>query len=183
MLTPANQPDPQVTAPDFELPGTDGATYTRDAVRGKNGLLVMFLCNHCPYVKAVIARLNDDCRALQAQGFGCVAIMSNDTVQYPEDGFDRMQAFAAQHGLCFPYLYDASQAVAHAYQAVCTPDFFGFNRDLQLRYRGRLDPYGLKDAPAQQRERELLDAMTGLRVSDAVPAGQSPSIGCSIKWR
>ena len=127
MQTPSNQPDPDVLAPDFQLPCTDGTTLTRDAVSGPNGLLVMFLCNHCPYVKAVIARLNDDCRELQAKGIGCVAIMSNDTVHYPADSFDRMREFAAQHGLCFPYLYDESQTVARAYGAVCTPDFFGFD--------------------------------------------------------
>lgn len=183
MQTPSHQPDPDFLAPDFQLPGTDGSTVARDAVRGPDGLLVMFLCNHCPYVQAVITRLTDDCRELQSQGIGCVAIMSNDTVQYPADSFERMQAFAAQHALCFPYLYDESQAVARAYGAVCTPDFFGFNRQLQLRYRGRLDPYGIQAAPAQGRQRELVDAMSGLVRSDTVPPAQSPSIGCSIKWR
>ena len=183
MQTPSNQPDPDFAAPDFRLPGTDSTIMTRDALRGPNGLLVMFLCNHCPYVKAVITRLNDDCRELQSFGIGCVAIMSNDTVQYPADSFEHMLAFAARHGLCFPYLYDESQAIAHAYGAVCTPDFFGFNRDLHLRYRGRLDPYGIGPAPAQGRQRELVDAMSGLVQSDAVPPAQSPSIGCSIKWR
>ena len=183
MQTPSHQPDPDLLAPDFRLPATDGSTVARDTVRGPHGLLVMFLCNHCPYVQAVIDRLNDDCRELQSRGIGCVAIMSNDTVQYPADAFPHMQAFAEQHHLCFPYLYDESQAVARAYAAVCTPDFFGFNRDLQLRYRGRLDPYGIRPAPAQGRQRELVDAMVSLVHSDALPPAQSPSIGCSIKWR
>ncbi|MCW5641342.1 MAG: redoxin domain-containing protein [Rhodoferax sp.] len=114
MQTPSHQPDPDLLAPDFRLPATDGSTVARDTVRGPHGLLVMFLCNHCPYVQAVIDRLNDDCRELQSRGIGCVAIMSNDTVHYPADAFPHMQEFAEQHRLCFPYLYDESQAVARA---------------------------------------------------------------------
>jgi peroxiredoxin len=168
-------------APDFTLPGTDGQRWTRDAAVGAHGLLVAFICNHCPYVQAIIDRLVRDARALQDAGIGVVAISSNDVGAYPQDSFENMRAFAQQHGFTFPYLYDESQEVARAYGAVCTPDFFGFNRDLQLEYRGRLDASGRQPAAPDSR-RELLEAMQQIAVTGRGPAEQSASIGCSIKW-
>lgn len=169
-------------APDFILPGTDGQRWTRDAIVGPHGLLVAFICNHCPYVQAIIDRLVRDARALQDAGIGVVAISSNDVVAYPEDSFEHMRAFAQKHGFSFPYLYDETQEIARAYGAVCTPDFFGFNRDLQLEYRGRLDASGRQPAAPDAR-RELLEAMKQVAATGRGPAEQTPSIGCSIKWK
>jgi peroxiredoxin len=169
-------------APDFTLPGTDGQRWTRDAIIGAHGLLVAFICNHCPYVQAIIDRLVRDARALQDAGIGVVAISSNDVVAYPEDSFEHMREFAQQHGFTFPYLYDESQEVARAFGAVCTPDFFGFNRDLQLEYRGRLDASGRQPAAPDAR-RELLEAMRQIAATGRGPAAQTASIGCSIKWK
>ena len=169
-------------APDFELPGACGQVWTRDAVLGPNGLLVMFVCNHCPYVQAVLDRIVRDARELQAAGIGVVAISSNDTAAYPEDSFENMQRVWREKALPFPYLYDASQAVAHAYGAVCTPDFFGYNRDLELQYRGRLDASGRQAAPAGAK-RELRDAMLLVASTGRGPGEQNASIGCSIKWK
>ena len=169
-------------APDFTLPGTDGQRWTRDAIVGAHGLLVAFICNHCPYVQAIVDRLVRDARELQDAGIGVVAISSNDVVAYPEDSFDRMREFAKRHGFTFPYLYDESQEIARAYGAVCTPDFFGFNRDLQLEYRGRLDASGRQPA-APDAKRELLEAMKRVAATGHGPGEQTPSIGCSIKWK
>jgi peroxiredoxin len=169
-------------APDFSLPGTDGRTYTRADVTGPNGLLVMFICNHCPYVKAILDRLINDCRLLTEAGIGCVAIMSNDPALYSEDSFENMATLAATKHFPFPYLYDETQAVARAYDAVCTPDFFGFNANLQLQYRGRLDASG-KAPAAPDARRDLLEAMREIGRSGRGPAEQIPSMGCSIKWR
>jgi peroxiredoxin len=169
-------------AADFDLPATDGKRYTLDAVRGPNGLLLMFLSNHCPFVKAVIDRIVRDCRELQAHGIGSVAIMSNDTATYPEDSFDNMQRWATELDFPFPYLYDETQAVAKAYGAVCTPDFFGFNAGLELQYRGRIDAAGRNPAPPDAR-RELFEAMLEVARTGKGPQDQTPSIGCSIKWR
>jgi peroxiredoxin len=168
-------------AVDFDLPGVDGRRYTLADVRGPKGLLVMFICNHCPYVKAVADRLVDDVRKLQAAGVGAVAIMSNDTANYPADSFDNMKLFAEQHGFPFPYVIDQTQAVAKAYGAVCTPDFFGFDADLGLQYRGRLD--ASKTAAAPNAERELLNAMLKVAETGRGPREQIPSMGCSIKWK
>ena len=168
-------------APDFSLPGTDGKTWTLADVAGTRGTLVMFLCNHCPYVQAIIRPLAADAAALKALGVGVVAIMSNDTLAYPEDGFDNMKRFAAEHGLGFPYLYDQSQGVARAWGAVCTPDFFGFDAGLGLQYRGRFDASGRQALPGARRE--LLEAMSLVAETGHGPAEQTPSIGCSIKWR
>ena len=126
-------------APDFDLPATDGKRYTRDVLAGPNGLLVMFICNHCPFVKAVLDKLVRDAGELKTHGIESVAISSNDPADYPEDSFDNMRALALRMRFPFPYLWDESQAVAKAYGAVCTPDFFGYNSKLQLQYRGRLD--------------------------------------------
>ena len=168
-------------AVDFSLPGIDGKTYSLADVKGPNGLLVMFICNHCPYVKAVIDRIVADCRALRDDGVGAIAIMSNDAVNYPDDSFDNMKLFAARHGMDFPYVIDETQEVARAYDAVCTPDFFGFNSDLGLQYRGRLDASRRETVPDARRE--LLEAMRQVARTGAGPAEQIASMGCSIKWR
>jgi peroxiredoxin len=169
-------------APDFTLPGTDGRDWSRDELRGPNGLLVMFICNHCPYVLAVIDRIVRDAAALKQSGIGCVAISSNDAEAYPQDSFERMQDYAREHGLNFPYLHDAAQHVARAYGAVCTPDFFGYNAGLELQYRGRLDASG-RQAAAPDTRRELLEAMREVAATGRGPAQQTASIGCSMKWR
>ncbi len=169
-------------APAFRLRGVDGREYGLEDVRGPKGTLVMFLCNHCPYVQAVAERLVRDVAALQAEGIGAVAIMSNDTEAYPEDSFDKMKLFAARYGFTFPYLIDPTQAVARAYDAVCTPDFFGFDAALGLQYRGRLDASRREAGPPDAR-RELYEAMLAVAAGGPGPAEQIPSMGCSIKWR
>ena len=173
---------PGMTAPEFRLPGVDGKTWTRETCRGAKGLLVMFICNHCPYVQAVRDRIIRDAKELQALGVGVVAISANDPVAYPEDSFDNMAAVARQHAFPFPYLYDESQDIARAYGAVCTPDFFGFNAKLELQYRGRLDASRRDPAPPGAR-RELFEAMKSIAATGTGPSEQLPSIGCSIKWK
>lgn len=169
-------------APPFTLPGIDGRSWSLDQVRGAKGTLIMFICNHCPYVQAVADRMVRDAKDLQALGIGIAAIMSNDVEAYPEDSFDNMKLFAARHGFTFPYLYDESQQVARAYDAVCTPDFFGFDADLGLQYRGRLDQSRKQAAPVDVR-RDLFEAMRQVAETGHGPVGQTPSMGCSIKWR
>ena len=169
-------------APAFELPGTDGRRHTLASLAGPKGLLVMFICNHCPYVKAILDRLIRDCQELQTLGIGVVAISANDTAAFPEDGFDNMKQLARAKAFPFPYLFDEDQAVARAYDAVCTPDFFGFNNKLELQYRGRFDASRKETAPADAR-RELFEAMKQVAETGRGPAEQIPSIGCSIKWR
>jgi peroxiredoxin len=169
-------------AADFSLPGTDGKTWALEDCRGPNGLLVMFICNHCPYVKAVRDRLLRDTRELRDLGINSVAIMSNDPSLYEEDSFANMQAVAREFDYPFPYLLDGSQAVARAYGAVCTPDFFGYNKDLELQYRGRLDA-GTPGVVPPDARRELFEAMRRVAESGQGPAEQLPSMGCSIKWR
>ncbi len=169
-------------APAFRLPATDGKVYALDELRGPNGTLVMFICNHCPYVKAILDRLVRDARELASLGIASVAISSNDAVSYPEDSFERMKEVAAAHHFPFPYLYDESQEVARLYDAVCTPDFFGFNRDLELQYRGRLDASGREPGPATA-HRELFEAMKAVAETGCGPPDQIPSMGCSIKWK
>ena len=169
-------------AVDFDLPATDGKRYRLHDVRGRNGLLVMFICNHCPYVQAVLDRIVRDAADLAALGVASVAISSNDAATYPEDSFPRMKEVAAAHDFTFPYLYDESQDVARLYGAVCTPDFFGFNRDLGLQYRGRLDASGRAPGPPGAR-RELFEAMKGVAETGRGPADQIPSMGCSFKWK
>jgi peroxiredoxin len=168
-------------APDFDLLGVDGKRQDLAAVRGPNGLVVMFICNHCPYVKAVIDRLVRDCRELSAQGVGSVAVMSNDPTEYPEDSFENMKRTAREKGFAFPYLLDETQDVARAYGAACTPDFFGFNAGLELQYRGRLDA-SRRDAVPNAR-RELFEAMVQIANTGIGPKEQIASIGCSIKWK
>ncbi len=168
-------------APDFSLVSVDGKKYGPKDVAGKNGTLVMFICNHCPYVKAIVDRLVTDVAELQKQGIGVIAVNSNDPVTYPEDSFENMKLFAAAHKFNFPYVVDESQAVARAYGAVCTPDFFGYNAKMELQYRGRLDASRKEAAP--NAKRDLLEAMTQVAKTGKGPAEQIPSMGCSIKWK
>jgi peroxiredoxin len=168
-------------AVDFDLPGVDGRRYDLAAGRGKQGLLVVFLSNHCPYVKAVRPRLVRDCAELAQHGIGTIAINSNDPTDYPEDSFENMKRVAAEHHFAFPCAFDATQEVARAYGAVCTPDFFGFNAALELQYRGRLDATRL--SPVPDARRELFEAMVEVARTGRGPAEQIASIGCSIKWK
>ncbi len=168
-------------AVDFDLPGVDGRRHSLASARGPKGLLVVFICNHCPYVRAIRERLVRDCRELAGLGIGSIAIMSNDPADYPEDSFENMRRVAAQFAFPFPYVHDETQAVAKAYGAVCTPDFFGFNSALELQYRGRLD--ASRKEPVPGAPRELFDAMAQIARTGKGPAEQSPSIGCSIKWK
>ncbi len=166
---------------DFSLPGVDGNIWTLNDCKGERGLLVMFICNHCPYVKAILDRLVRDTRELRDLGVNSVAIMSNDPSQYEEDSFENMKRVAAERDFPFPYLLDETQAVARAYGAVCTPDFFGYNADLELQYRGRLDASRKETAPEDAR-RDLFEAMKQVAETGKGPEEQIPSMGCSIKW-
>jgi peroxiredoxin len=167
-------------APDFNLPNIDGNMISRDASMGKNGLLVMFICNHCPYVKAILSRLINDVRELKTLGINTVAIMSNDPTDYQEDSFENMQKIAREMEFPFPYLLDKTQTVAKAYDAVCTPDFFGFNNKGELQYRGRFDESRKETAPNSTRD--LFNAMKMIAETGKGPREQIASIGCSIKW-
>ncbi|OEJ68538.1 thioredoxin family protein [Magnetovibrio blakemorei] len=166
----------------FDLPGVDGKTHTLADIQGPNGTLIIFMCNHCPYVLAVLQRLIRDVKDLQALGIGVAAINANDPAQYPEDSFDNMVRMASDNGFSFPYLFDESQEVARAYGAVCTPDFFGFNADLGLQYRGRLDASRRETGP-EDAKRELFEAMQMVAKTGQGPSDQIASMGCSIKWR
>jgi peroxiredoxin len=169
-------------AVDFDLPGVDGKRYNLAAARGPNGLLAMFICNHCPYVKAVLDRIVRDTRELAALGVGSIAIMSNDPTDYPEDSWGNMVKLAQDKAFPFPYVLDDTQQVAKAYGAVCTPDFFGFNGQLELQYRGRLDASRKETAPEGAR-RDLFEAMREVALTGHGPREQIPGIGCSIKWK
>lgn len=168
-------------ARNFELKGVDGKTYSLADVRGPKGSLVVFICNHCPYVRSAIGRLVEEVKALKAIGIGTIAINSNDAESYPEDSFENMKAFAKEHGFTFPYVIDETQEVARAYDARCTPDFFGFNARDELQYRGRLDAARMNVMPRGRRE--LFEAMTQIAQTGSGPLEQTASMGCSIKWR
>jgi peroxiredoxin len=168
-------------ARDFKLTGVDGKSYSLADVRGPKGTVVVFLCNHCPYVKGTISRIVEEANALQSMGVGVIGIMSNDPDDYPEDSFDNMKAFANKHRFTFPYVVDETQAVARAYDAQCTPDFFGFNARDELQYRGRLDASRTSLVPGARRE--LYEAMRQVAETGHGPEQQTPSMGCSIKWR
>jgi peroxiredoxin len=168
-------------AKDFTLTGIDDKTYSLADVRGANGTLVVFICNHCPYVKASIGRIVAEANALREVGVGTIAIMPNDTEAYPEDSFGNMKKFAAQHGATFPYVIDSTQDVGRAYDAQCTPDFFGFNGQDELQYRGRLDASRMTSTPSARRD--LFEAMKEVAATGRGPKEQLPSMGCSIKWR
>lgn len=169
-------------APNFSLPGVDGNTYTRHDLVGEKGLLVMFICNHCPYVKAIQTRLIEDAMAVQELGFGVVAISANDATDYPEDSFESMRQVAEEQGYPFPYLYDESQRVAKSFDAICTPDFFAYNDKMELQYRGRLDASGREPA-ADNGRRDLVEALREIAETGRGPREQIPSMGCSIKWK
>lgn len=168
-------------APDFNLLGVDGKRYTLANSAGKNGLLVMFISNHCPYVKAIKPRLAADCRELLQYGINTIAIQSNDTENYPDDSYERMMEEAKLFDFSFPYVIDEKQEVAKAYAAVCTPDFFGFNAQLELQYRGRFDAAGRGEPPVDN-PRDLFNAMKQIAETQHGPQQQIASIGCSIKW-
>jgi peroxiredoxin len=167
---------------DFSLPGVDGKIWTPQTARGENGLLLMFICNHCPYVKSIRDRLVRDAAELMQHGINSIAIMSNDPAEYEEDSFENMQKVSADFDFPFPYVLDETQQVAKAYGAVCTPDFFGYNADMQLQYRGRLDA-SRKEAAAADVKRDLFEAMKQVAQTGRGPAEQIPSMGCSIKWK
>jgi peroxiredoxin len=175
-------PDLGRQAPAFRLTATNGRTYNFGDVAGKSGTVIVFICNHCPYVKAVIDRLTSDARTLMKEGIGFAAICSNDASTHPDDSFDNMKKFAAAHDFPFPYLHDESQSVAREYGAVCTPDFFGFDSKGKLMYRGRLDAGRTEPLPPGAK-RELLEAMRHIVKTGTPPAQQNASIGCSIKWK
>jgi peroxiredoxin len=182
MATTAASPDLGWKAADFELEGIDGGRYRLADVRGSKGTLVMFICNHCPYVQAVLDDIVKDARELEGHGVKTIAIMPNDTAAYPADSFDNMKKLAREKGFPFPYVIDRSQDVARTYGAVCTPDFFGFNADLALQYRGRIyDVRNRQRVPGSKRD--LFEAMAGIARTGKGPADQTPGIGCSIKWR
>ncbi|WP_269531421.1 thioredoxin family protein [Chitinimonas sp. BJYL2] len=168
-------------AVDFDLLGVDERRYHLADVRGANGLLVMFICNHCPYVKVIREALVETCKELESYGIGSVAISANDPEAFPEDDFEPMKAYAKAYNFGFPYLFDDTQHVARAYGAVCTPDFFGYDMDLKLRYHGRFDASGRQFQPGAPRE--LFEAMKAIAMLGTGPAVQYPSVGCSIKWR
>ena len=168
-------------APAFDLKTPKGGRHNLTSLRGERGLLVCFICNHCPYVKAIITRLVADATTLRQDGINTVAIMSNDYQNVAADSPEHMQIFAEKYGFDFPYLVDEQQAVARAYGAICTPDFFGLNAELRLQYRGRLD--NLKIGASGERDADLLEAMRQIAKTGAGPNAQTPSVGCSIKWR
>jgi peroxiredoxin len=169
-------------ATDFRLPGTDGRVYSLADVSQRNGVVVAFICNHCPYVKAVVDRMVEDARTLMAEGIGFVAICANDAEAYPEDSPPNMKLFSAKHAFPFPYLFDETQKIARAYDAVCTPEFYGITREGVIAYHGRVDE-GRKDAPPAGAKRELVDAMRLMASTGRGPDRQIPSVGCSIKWK
>ncbi len=166
---------------DFKLKGVDGNTHTLESCKGRNGLLVMFICNHCPYVKAILDRIMRDTKDLKTMGLNTVAIMSNNPNEYEEDSFENMRKISTDMNFTFPYLIDETQDVAKAYGAVCTPDFFGYNSDLKLQYRGRLDA-SRKESAAADVKRDLFEAMSQVATTGKVHTEQIPSMGCSIKW-
>ena len=166
----------------FKLKSTEGNFVSLDQVRGKNGTLIMFICNHCPYVKAITKDIVEDCNELKKIGINSIAISSNDTVNYPEDSFENMIEFAKKNKFNFPYLIDETQKIAKAYDAVCTPDFFGYNKNLELQYRGRSRELK-KLMPVRNGKSDLFKAMVQIAETNNGPKSQTPSAGCSIKWK
>ena len=166
---------------DFNLEGIDGTYWNLEKAKGSQGLVVMFICNHCPYVKAILPRLVKDIRELKDLGIETIAIQSNDPINYPEDSFENMKVIAQQFNFSFPYVIDHTQETAGSYDAICTPDFFGFNRNLELQYRGRFDATG-RGEPPPNNVRDLFEAMKLIAKTQAGPIEQKSSIGCSIKW-
>ena len=170
------------SAKNFELKSTENKIIKLNNIKGENGTLIMFICNHCPYVKAIIEDIVEDCKNLELSGINSVAICSNESVNYPEDSFEKMIEFSKRHNFNFPYLIDETQEVGKIYDAVCTPDFFGYNKDLKLQYRGRLRE--LKNlVPVRTGESDLSKAMKQIAETSKGPEKQIPSAGCSIKWK
>jgi peroxiredoxin len=169
-------------AVDATLPDTAGGSRSIFSCAGQKGLVIAFICNHCPYVKAVTDRMVADAATLKQQGIGFAAICANDAQNYPEDSFENMKRFAEKHRFGFPYLHDADQKIARTYGAVCTPDFFGFNASMELQYRGRLDA-SRKETAEGEVKRDLVEAMTAVAATGQGPRAQIPSMGCSIKWK
>ena len=169
-------------AHDFKLNSTENKLLSLDDIKGEKGTLIMFICNHCPYVKAITKDLSEDCNKLKEFGINSVAICANDAENYPEDSFENMVEFAKKHNFNFPYLTDETQEVAKTYGAVCTPDFFGFNKKDELQYRGRLDASRKESGPADLR-RDLFESMKLIVETGEGPREQVPSMGCSIKWK
>ena len=167
----------------FTLLGVDDKSWTLDKAKGENGLLIMFICNHCPYVKAILPRLIQDLSELKKYGVNSIAISSNDVVNYPQDSFEEMKKLSVLHKFTFPYIFDESQSVAKSYNAICTPDFFGFNRELELQYRGRFDSTGRVDEPPKDNQKDLYKAMKLISDTQKGPKTQFSSIGCSLKWK
>ena len=180
MLTESPNIDKNFVAKEFNLKNIDGKFYNLNDIRGKNGTLIFFICNHCPYVKAIVKKLVRDVSELKLLGINSVGIMSNDYESYPEDSYDNMKTFSKINNFSFPYLIDETQKIAKNYKAVCTPDFFGFNDKLNLKYRGRLDSSALKND--EYATRELFYSMKAISEKKEVPYN-NPSIGCSIKWK
>tara|TARA_B110001450_G_scaffold114000_1_gene107748 strand:- start:3 stop:557 length:555 start_codon:yes stop_codon:yes gene_type:complete len=169
-------------AHNFKLKSTDHKVLSLNDIKGENGTLIMFICNHCPYVKAVTKDIVEDCNELKKIGINSVAISANDAENYPEDSFDMMIEFAKKNQFTFPYLVDETQEIAKTYDAVCTPDFFGYNKNLELQYRGRIRE--LKNLiPVREGESDLLKAMKRIVTTGKGPENQTPSAGCSIKWK
>ena len=167
----------------FSLLGIDNKLWTLDKAKGENGLLIMFICNHCPYVKAILPRLINDLSELKKYGINSIAISSNDVVNYPQDSFEEMKKLSVLHNFTFPYIFDESQSIAKSYNAICTPDFFGFNRELELQYRGRFDSTGREETPPTDNKKDLYEAMKLISETQKGPKIQFSSIGCSLKWR
>ena len=165
----------------FELNSTDNKILSLNDIKGENGTLIMFICNHCPYVKAITKELVEDCNELNKIGINTVAICSNDFVNYPDDSFENMIKFSKENNFNFPYLHDETQEIAKSYDAVCTPDFFGYNKNLELQYRGRLDNAGISGEALKNKE--LLNAFHQIIKTGNGPEEQKPSMGCSIKWK
>ena len=173
--------DFNLSAIDFKLKSVENTILSLSDIKGENGTLIMFICNHCPYVKAIIKDLVEDCEKLKDLGISSAAIMSNDTINYPDDSYENMIKFSAKHKFSFPYLIDETQEIAKKYDAVCTPDFFGYNKDLKLNYRGRIRE--LRDLkPIRNGSSELFEAMKLISETQKGPDIQKPSLGCSIKW-
>ena len=170
-------------ASNFNLINTDGKTYSLDKLKGNNGTVIVFICNHCPYVKAIAQRLKKESEELNFHSINTIAIMSNDVNKYPEDSFENMKIFSEKYNFNFPYLYDETQEVAKKYGAVCTPDFFGFDNNSILKYRGRLDSMGMNEDKNKKIDRELFNAMLNIKNNGIGPKMQFNSIGCSIKWK
>ena len=181
---PVNTPELEIgrMAEDFNLLSVDDRKYTLQSLKGNKGTVIVFICNHCPYVIAIAERLSFESRELKKIGVNTIAIMSNDVENYPEDSFENMKIFSKKYNFEFPYLYDSSQEVAKKYKAVCTPDFFGFNKKLELHYRGRIDS-GTMNKYEKEINRELFNAMEMITLTNQGPIKQMNSFGCSIKWK